>query len=66
MRKHLRAAAMMVGVMAAGGAWAGDGETSQTGAARAQRAELPAEVAQRQVTAASGILGSRDTRSGIP
>jgi hypothetical protein len=47
MRKHLRAAAMMVGVMAAGGAWAGDGETGQKSAARAQRAELPAEVAQR-------------------
>lgn len=41
MRKHLRAAAMMVGVMASGGAWADvDGEERAT-------TSLPAEVAAR-------------------
>ncbi len=42
MRKHLRAAAMLVGVMASGGAWAG----AEDGA-RARPAELPAAVAER-------------------
>lgn len=44
MRKHLRAAAMMVGVMASGGAWADPEAGDQD---RGRRSELPAPVAER-------------------
>jgi hypothetical protein len=43
MRKHLRAAAMMVGVMSSGGAWA----SSEGEAEREDRSDLPAPVAER-------------------
>lgn len=47
MRKHLRAAALMVGVMASGGAWAESGEEDTRRVPGGDRAELPAQVAER-------------------
>ncbi len=44
MRKQLRAAAVMVGMMAAGGAWAGDEEP---GDGRRDRTVLPSPIAER-------------------
>ncbi|MDP2309415.1 MAG: hypothetical protein Q8P18_25565 [Pseudomonadota bacterium] len=44
MRKQLRAAAVMVGVMASGGAWAGPEESGE-GARRTPTTELPSPIA---------------------
>ncbi|MES2644538.1 MAG: hypothetical protein V4850_33935 [Myxococcota bacterium] len=47
MRKQLRAAAVMVGVMASGGAWAGPEDSMSSGAARrAPTAEIPSPIAE--------------------
>ncbi|MDP2313538.1 MAG: hypothetical protein Q8P41_11580 [Pseudomonadota bacterium] len=45
MRKQLRAAAVMVGVMAAGGAWAGDEEVGEAG--RRSPTDLPSPIVAR-------------------